>query len=96
MASLLIKIAVVVLTILAALLFLPTDTSARTWHITPDGTGDAPTIQAGVDSAAMAIKPRRRPSSRPVRETPSLRPSPCYSGRELDAVGPPPAEPLSR
>jgi len=26
--------------------------SARTWYITPDGTGDAPTIQAGVDSAA--------------------------------------------
>lgn len=26
-------------------------TSARTWYILPDGTGDAPTIQAGVDSA---------------------------------------------
>jgi hypothetical protein len=26
--------------------------SADTWHITPDGTGDAPTIQAGVDSAS--------------------------------------------
>ncbi len=25
--------------------------SARTWYIVPDGTGDAPTIQAGVDSA---------------------------------------------
>jgi len=24
---------------------------ARTWHILPDGTGDAPTIQAGIDSA---------------------------------------------
>ena len=24
---------------------------ARTWYITPDGTGDAPTIQAGIDSA---------------------------------------------
>ncbi len=27
---------------------------AGTWHITPDGTGDAPTIQAGIDSAAAA------------------------------------------
>jgi predicted outer membrane repeat protein len=25
--------------------------AARTWYITPDGTGDAPTIQAGLDSA---------------------------------------------
>ncbi|MFQ5601240.1 MAG: nitrous oxide reductase family maturation protein NosD [Candidatus Krumholzibacteriia bacterium] len=28
------------------------DASARTWHIEADGTGDAPTIQAGIDSAA--------------------------------------------
>ena len=27
-------------------------TLSRTWYITPDGTGDAPTIQAGVDSSA--------------------------------------------
>ena len=27
---------------------------ARTWQIAPDGSGDAPTIQAGVDSAAVA------------------------------------------
>jgi len=26
--------------------------SARTWHILPDGSGDAPTIKAGIDSAA--------------------------------------------
>ncbi|MFH1680199.1 MAG: hypothetical protein ABIH26_06075 [Candidatus Eisenbacteria bacterium] len=26
---------------------------ARTWHILPDGSGDAPTIQAGIDSAAV-------------------------------------------
>ena len=25
---------------------------ARTWYVTPDGTGDAPTIQAGIDSAS--------------------------------------------
>lgn len=30
----------------------PTALSARTWYIKSDGTGDAPTIQAGVDSAA--------------------------------------------
>jgi hypothetical protein len=27
---------------------------ARTWYITSDGSGDAPTIQAGIDSAAVA------------------------------------------
>jgi hypothetical protein len=26
--------------------------SARTWHILPDGSGDCPTIQAGIDSSA--------------------------------------------
>ena len=26
--------------------------SARTWYVTPDSTGDAPTITAGVDSAS--------------------------------------------
>ncbi len=31
-----------------------TSTSARTWYIDPDGTGDAPTIQAGIDSAAVS------------------------------------------
>ncbi|MFH1278493.1 MAG: right-handed parallel beta-helix repeat-containing protein [Candidatus Eisenbacteria bacterium] len=40
---------------LAALLFvIPlifTTATARTWYINPDGTGDAPTIQAGIDSA---------------------------------------------
>jgi predicted outer membrane repeat protein len=30
----------------------PSAADARTWHILPDGTGDAPTIQAGIDSAA--------------------------------------------
>jgi hypothetical protein len=28
--------------------------SARTWYIAPDGSGDAPTIEAGIDSAATA------------------------------------------
>jgi predicted outer membrane repeat protein len=28
--------------------------SARTWYVKPDATGDAPTIQAGIDSAAAA------------------------------------------
>jgi hypothetical protein len=26
---------------------------SRTWHILPDGSGDAPTIQAGEDSATI-------------------------------------------
>src|SRR5262245_38154044 len=39
------------LILLAALAFA-TPASSRTWYILPDGSGDAPTIQAGVDSAA--------------------------------------------
>jgi len=34
------------------ILTLSSTALARTWHIIPDGTGDAPTIQAGIDSAA--------------------------------------------
>jgi predicted outer membrane repeat protein len=30
---------------------IPVSALADTWYITPDGTGDAPTIQAGIDSA---------------------------------------------
>ncbi len=38
--------------LLIILCFLCTShASAKTWYIKPDGTGDAPTIQAGVDSA---------------------------------------------
>jgi hypothetical protein len=37
--------------ILMILLFAVCIASARTWYVTPDGTGDAPTIQAGIDSA---------------------------------------------
>jgi hypothetical protein len=36
---------------LFSLLFSSPSACARTWHILPDGTGDAPTIQAGIDSA---------------------------------------------
>jgi len=41
---------IVVLGAIFALL-LPRVVLARTWHIRPDGSGDAPTIQAGIDSA---------------------------------------------
>ena len=37
----------------AALLMLAPPCLSRTWHILPDGSGDAPTIRAGVDSAAV-------------------------------------------
>ncbi len=53
MPSLLVKLAVAVLAALVALLFLCADAAARTWYITPDGTGGAATIQAGMDSAAV-------------------------------------------
>jgi pectate lyase len=39
------------LTALLILLVLSGSVAARTWYIKPDGTGDAPTIKAGVDSA---------------------------------------------
>lgn len=39
--------------LLTAMLVAPQCISARTWYITPDGSGDAPTIQAGVDNAAV-------------------------------------------
>jgi hypothetical protein len=35
-----------------SVLFLTSLGLARTWYITDDGTGDAPTIQAGIDSSA--------------------------------------------
>ena len=35
-----------------AVLLAASPTLARTWYVTPDGSGDAPTIQAGIDSAA--------------------------------------------
>ena len=35
-------------------LLTPPEAGARTWHILPDGSGDAPTIQAGIDSSAAA------------------------------------------
>ena len=38
---------------LIILLFIPGGANARTWHIYVDGSGDAPTIQAGIDSAAV-------------------------------------------
>ena len=41
------------LVILVSCLLSPgSPTFARTWYITPDGMGDAPTIQAGVDSSS--------------------------------------------
>jgi len=41
-----------IFSILMAIWIIPTSPLARTWYITPVGTGDAPTIQAGIDSAA--------------------------------------------
>jgi hypothetical protein len=42
------------LILFAAVLLAADSPLARTWHILPDGTGDAPTIQAGIDSASNA------------------------------------------
>ncbi|MFC1572315.1 T9SS type A sorting domain-containing protein [Candidatus Eisenbacteria bacterium] len=40
------------LLLFSLLLLLPVTVGARTWHILPDGSGDEPTIQAGIDAAA--------------------------------------------
>ena len=39
------------LTVALLLVMIPVTCQSRTWYIKLDGTGDAPTIQAGVDSA---------------------------------------------
>jgi len=44
----------VTLTLAATLLGGTSPSSATTWHILPDGSGDAPTIEAGIDAAALA------------------------------------------
>ncbi len=38
----------------AILSILIRQADARTWYVKPDGSGDAPTVQAGIDSAAAA------------------------------------------
>jgi len=51
-------------------LFWPIGAVSRTWYVRNDGTGDAPTIQAAVDSAAagdtvligLGLKLESRPS----------------------------------
>jgi hypothetical protein len=39
--------------LLVLLLALPTRSFARTWHVLADGTGDAPSVRAAVDRAAI-------------------------------------------
>jgi len=43
-----------VLLLCLPLLLISTTASGRTWYITPDGAGDAPAIEAGIDSATTA------------------------------------------
>lgn len=38
-------------TIFALVLFVTANVQARTWHVKSDATGDAPTVQAGIDSS---------------------------------------------
>jgi hypothetical protein len=40
--------------VVAILCLLISNADARTWHVKPDGSGDAPNVQAGIDSAAAA------------------------------------------
>lgn len=46
------RIAPIFFTVLLTAIFLVSPASAVTWTINPDGTGDAPTLHAAVDSAA--------------------------------------------
>lgn len=43
----------IILTLTLALSFAAPTATGRTWYIFPDGSGDAPTIQAGIDSASV-------------------------------------------
>jgi len=45
------KVDAILIAALASTLFITAPALSRTWHVTPDGTGDAPTIQAAIDSA---------------------------------------------
>jgi len=47
------RLGVLITVALALVLIIPRVSSARTWNIARDGTGDAPTIQAGIDSSAV-------------------------------------------
>ena len=40
-------------TLLVLLALLASQAQARTWNIKVDGSGDAPTVQAGIDSSAV-------------------------------------------
>jgi parallel beta-helix repeat protein len=46
------RIATVFAITLVVILLVAASAGARTWYILPNGSGDAPTIQAGIDSAA--------------------------------------------
>jgi hypothetical protein len=48
-----VPVVVLLLAPLVLVLLSAPSTTGRTWYIKPDGTGDAPTIQAGVDSSAV-------------------------------------------
>ena len=41
-----------VISVVLVIVFIASPALARTWYILPDGTGDAPTIAAGMDSAS--------------------------------------------
>jgi parallel beta-helix repeat protein len=45
--------AALLLAMAALVIIVPRNTHARTWYVKADGSGDAPTIRAGVDSASI-------------------------------------------
>jgi parallel beta-helix repeat protein len=45
------RLAIILMITLVVVLVTGVNATARTWYILPDGSGDAPTIQAGIDSA---------------------------------------------
>jgi len=81
--------------ILPAILFSP-PAHCRTWYIKADGTGDAPTIQAGVDSAAagdtVLVGPGTYADTLHVMVAGTSRPVNVYIRKPIVLLGEPTAE----
>jgi hypothetical protein len=69
----------------------PESVSAKTWYIKADGTGDAPTIQAGVDSAVVGdtvmVGPGTYADTTQVMVAGTLRPVNVHIQKQISLIG---------